>query len=335
MKKNVTKKSILNLLNGKSNDFVSKFFSKPSIVVAIYRNLPSSCREMINRCLSQNPERFYEFENENDFSQIEASKSKLEEFHILSNIDGKYFLNPVFKTTFFHSISKGIKPFFKILHPSKDIESPIKEDFFKFMEIYNFILENEIQIHKNNMITSPLNPIFKEILTKLNFQIRVVNNNQDKNISGFKFLVEPIHKQINIFLLHYFEHLTQNRAKLFKKIDSDVGFEQNLLEIFCTFNFLSSKFIYGFNNFDNYISSEVVVKILGDLATIGLVQFNFVDQTFRISLLLEGFLNNIPRDFDQFKTNIIVETDFKIYIYSEFDYIEHFISYFIRLVCKD
>lgn len=335
--KKQSKKSVLNLLSGKSNDFVSKFYSKPAIVVALYRSLNSTCREIVNRCLSHNPERFYEFENEGIPTQIENSKAKLAEYHVVSQVEGKYVLNPNFKGTFMQSVSKGIKPFFRIVSDENRmvIERSVNEDFASFIEIYNFILENEIRLHKNEPYSSTLNKTFKEILNKLNFQIRVINSSQEKNMSGFKFLVEPINKQVNIILLHYYEFLLQNKTKLFLKVENDVNFEQNLLEVFCSLNFLSAKLTYGLNQFDSYIGSEVVLRMLHDLSSVGLVLFFEKDQTFRVSPLLENYLNQNPKIFEQFKTNIIVETDFKMYVYSEYEFVEHFLGFLRRFIHKN
>lgn len=335
--KKLSKKNILNVLNGKSNDFVTKFFTKPAVVISLYRNLSVTCREIINRCLSTNPEKLYELDSENNISHIEQAKLKLTDYHIISVIDSKLILNSVFKQILVLSMSKGIKQFFKIEQDTRktQLNSNAVLDFEKFMEIYNFILEKEIQVHKHENYISTLNQTFKEVLNKLNFQIRIVNSNQDKNISGFKFLVEPINQQINIILLHYYEFLIQNKLKLFKKIDSDSNFEQNLLEIFCTLNFLSCKYDYSFNSFENYIRTDVVAKVVEDLASIGLLEINKSSQSFRISELLENFLNNNNRVFEQFKTNIIVETDFKMYVYSEFEYVEHFLGCLSRSVYQN
>ena len=332
--KKQSKKSILNLLSGKSNDFVSKFYSKPAIVVALYRSLNSTCREIINRCLSHNPEKFYEFENEGIPAQLESAKTKLAECHIVSQIEGKFVLNPSFKATFLQSVGRGMKPFFRIMATENrlSVEKTVNEDFASFIEIYNFILENEIRVHKNEPYSSSLNKTFKEILSKLNFQIRVINSNQEKNMSGFKFLVEPINKQVNIIILHYYEYLLQSKAKLLVKGEAEANFEQNLLEVFCAFNFLSPKLTYGLNAFDSYIGQEIVLRALRDLSSVGLVHFFEKDQTFRVSPLMENYLNHNPKIFEQFKTNIIVETDFKMYVYSEYEFVEHFLGFLRRFV---
>lgn len=323
-----SRKGILNILNNKSSDYVSRFYRKPATVLAVYRSLSGTCREIVNRLLNQEVESFYPLDNETARGHVSSAIQKLNEYHILVQTGPKYSLNPAFKESLVAGIGRGLPPMFRSLDQGSgmQVESTLNRDYNSFMEVYNFILENEIRREEDGPYTAGLNKTLKEILGKLNFQIKTSAKTQEKNISGFKFLVEPIHRQVNAIVLFYFDYLVSSRAQFGKAIQNDPDFEQNLMEFFCALNFLSPKVTYQFLPEVGRVHKDVVARVFSDLGSIGLFSSGPDKNSFQVSELLEGFLNHSFKTFDQFKTNVIVETDFKIYVYSDFKYVEHLIS---------
>lgn len=323
-----TRKGILNLLNNKSSDFVNRFYRKPATVMAVYRSLSATCREVINRLMNQDADNFYPVDNDSAKEHLNSAIQKLNEYHILTLNGTKYSLNGVFKETLVQAVSKGFARIFRPLEKGNrmEVEDGLTRDYASFREIYNFILENEIRREVDEPYTSPLNKTIKDILGKLNFQIKMSTKTQEKNISGFKFLVEPIHRQINAVVLYYFDYLVANRGQFGSAVQRDPDFEQNLLELFCSLNFLSPKLTYHYVPETGGVHREVVNRIVTDLESIGLFSQTSDKNGFQVSELLEGFLNHSFKTFEQFKTNVIVETDFKLYVYSDFKYVEHLIS---------
>jgi len=75
-----TRKGILNLLNNKSSDYVSRFYKKPATVLAVYRSLSATCREIVNRLLNQDVDGFYPLDSEAAKTHLNSAVQKLNEY---------------------------------------------------------------------------------------------------------------------------------------------------------------------------------------------------------------------------------------------------------------
>ncbi len=107
--------------------------------------------------------------------------------------------------------------------------------------------------------------------------------------------------------------------------------ETDLIELFCEINFLRKENYYTPIFEQINIPRFKLEVIFESLSCLGLVSYDKSLNRLMISELFENFLDSKKSIPNLFKTFIIVENDFKLYAYSNLDYLKFLLSLFTKV----
>lgn len=318
--------TILSLFRDKNQNIQENYFRKDSIVLSIFRFLNQIEQTIIIKNLSHNEENIYL-----NFKKEKHAIENLRSFGILKKKDNLYILNKVFKKTLIKCLSNGRKKLFEKKNIEMEIETSEKDSFKileKWINLYNYMLKNvgcDISSIKLNKDVERI--IEKEqLIVKMDddYQENSMHERKYRRSSGFAFLVQPIHIQINTFILYYVQYLINEKLSKFNPEDKLKDIE--LLEFICQFNFMS-KNNYYIPNFDKIsLPKKFCIKILKTLDSLGLIQFSEFDHKIFLTDLFVNFLDPLKKLSGSYKSHIIIENDFKLYAYSKMEYLVYLLG---------
>lgn len=340
--------TIVRFLKDKGQDLLSKYYARENIVMGVFRFLSTHEQQIIISCLSHNPSKIHL-----EKSKLDKSVKVLQSLGLVQLSENSMALHPVFKSTTISVLSRGHSQLFISKQQSNTLKAEggeelmAEEHFKKWIEVYNYILRNVITKNSSVRPRKKLKKVFGAILKSKGLKIKPEEfqgyeeendrlKEDKKKLSGFGFLIRPLWVQINLVLMYYCEFLMDKaQQSAFQSSISDQGYCADLLDFVFGLNFLDPDHFYIVNQQSTHLSSREVQELLDDLEHIGLVEFDDSgkgERAFRPTKLLIHFLTPNIGSFQSFKTNIIVENDFKIYAYSTLDYVRHFMSKLIRLI---
>ena len=324
--------TILSLVRDKNEHIQENYFKKDSIVLSIFRFLNQIEQTIIIKNLSHNEENIFL-----NHKKEKNSSENLRSFGILKKKDNKYILNKVFKKTLIKCLSKGRNKLFQ----KKNIQMQIEESenySFKILEkwinLYNYMLKNV----GCDISSIKLNKDVERIIEKEQLVVKMDDYNFDSSFKerkyrrsyGFAFLVQPIHIQINRFILYYIQYLMNEKIGGFEGDGRFTDIE--LLEFFCEFNFMARDNYYLPNFEEIRLPKKFCLKILNTLDSLGLIQFSESDKRIFLTDLFVNFLDPLKKLSNSFKSHIIIENDFKLYAYSKMDYLVYLLGKITRII---
>lgn len=339
--------TIVRFLKDKGQDLLSKFYTSDNVVMGVFRFLSTQEQQIVISCLSHNPSKIHL-----EKSQLDKSIKVLQSLGLIQLSENSMVLNPTFKSTLITLLSKGHSQLFiaqkKHTGLKEDDEKIAEEQFKKWVEIYNYVLHDVISANSATRPRKRLKKVFVTILKSKGLKIKPEEfQTQDgendrpkddkKKLSGFGFLIRPLWVQVNLVIMYYCEFLMDKaQQSAFQSSGADFKYSTDLFDFFFGLNLLDSEHFYTINQKSTSLSVVDIQGLLDDLEHIGLIEFENSGKNellFRPTKLLNHFLTPNTGSFRTFKTNIIVENDFKIYVYSTLDYVRHFMSTIIRFVC--
>jgi hypothetical protein len=341
--------TIVRFLKDKGQDLLNKYYSRETIVMGIFRYLGVHEQQIIIQGLSHNPAKIHL-----DKAHLDRSIKLLQSLGLIQMSENSIAIHPVFKSTLISVLARGANNQFIRkkqnigfeIESESDTNSRGNEHFEKWVEVYNYILRNIII--KNNgssPVKKKLKKTFCSILKHKGLKIKpedleVISDDKDrfkeekKKLTGFGFLIQPIWAQINLLIMYYCESLIDKaQQNSFSSTVKDRNFDADLLEFMFGINLLDPSFSYIINYERVRLPKSDVKSILEDLEHVGLIELeekSNPEKGFKLTKLLGHFLTPNISDFQSFKTNIIVENDFKIYVFSTLEYVRHFMSRLIR-----
>ncbi len=176
----------------------------------------------------------------------------------------------------------------------------------------------------------------------------LVMSNHKNNSTCFDFLLDQIKNQVSIFLYSYCKHLFKVKYKYLHKkeerSDKEAVGEGNILNLIFHLSLLFPLVSYSVKKSqetlaDLQLTSEVLNDIMKDLDAVGLLKIKLDDagniKNFATTPLMNNIFNSNIVLERGFKNDIIVETDFKIYAYSNnLDYLEALLNLFTDIKFK-
>ena len=297
----------------KNPQALEQYYSRDAIVSTLFRALDLDCQTIVLKTLSVNQKNLF-LEGKRLKKAIDALKA----LKLIDIIEERYVLNSVFKGTLSRVLSRGLAPVFE--QYERNIIEETNDD--KWTQVYAYILKNVSgQTPKH---------LTKEVIEVLETEGLVINlddfnegrNKQQKSF-GFGFLVQPLMSQINLFMLYFAQFLLRNnfRAK------GDKFDEAELIELFTAICVLHPDYWYISHS---KLPSALQHTIFSTLDSVGLLVYNSKLKSIKVSKLLNKYLDPSKPEVEHYKTNIIVENDFKLYAYSSMDYLKYFLSDVIR-----
>ena len=171
---------------------------------------------------------------------------------------------------------------------------------------------------------------------------------RDKNNSGcFDFLLDTVKNQVSTFLYAYCRHLFKMKYKYLRgeKSQKEAVGEGNILNLVFHLTLLYPVMRYSIGKSQDLINElqlthEIVNDIMNDLDSVGLLKKQQNEDEKKIShFATTPLINNVfnPNVMLEggFKNDIIVETDFKIYAYSNnSEYLEALLDLFTEIKFK-
>lgn len=304
------KARILALLRDRSQEATEQFFQREAIVLALFRSLSAKEQSTVMLCLSHSPERIFMEEK-----QLSEMRKRLQSFGVLRATDAANVLNPTFRATLLRGLAEGLKPLFV------RVEGPAHATDFgmKWTEVYAYILR-----HVSGNSGTALSKGVCAVLDAQKLIVQVETGKRATPSAGFAFLVAPVSAQVNQFLLEYL--LAFDR----KTLGLDVGQAsmQDLMELFCHLSFLPADVPFAIEATHTRLPRAALVQVFGDLASAGLLDFQPQAMRLVASSLLSDFLSSTSQSSRLLPTRIIVENDFRIYVYTQLGYVKYLLSLF-------
>ena len=168
---------------------------------------------------------------------------------------------------------------------------------------------------------------------------------RDKNNSTcFDFLLDSLRNQVSAFLYAYCKHLFKVKYNYLRgdKSQKEAVGEGNILNLIFHLTLLFPLMRYSIKDMQEHLASlhltlEVINDIMRDLDAVGLIKIQTTEDTKQISYFTTTpLINNVFNPNVQleggFKNDIIVETDFKLYAYSNnSEYLEALLELFSEI----
>lgn len=146
----------------------------------------------------------------------------------------------------------------------------------------------------------------------------------NSHTKGFDFLLDSIKNQVQILLYSYVKYLYKIKNKYRDEDNKDIS-EGKILNLILNITLLLPAMSYSmkksFENFKlQHLPQGIIQDILKDLDCVGLIRAKQNEEgtitAFATTPLIHNILSGNTALQQQFKNNIIVETDFKIYAYT-------------------
>ena len=318
--------SLIGILKNKSYDNISKYFENSIIVTTVFRYLPNYEQQIIISLLSLSKIKL--FSNE---EKLKKSISILHSLGLVYENEKQVYLHPMFRNVMLKQLSFGPNMFYKEYMKNDYAIYDNNNCFFKWISIYNIILKDDSNIKQctntNPLISRILNSHGLVYMHSYGLETNKINTKQNEKC--LEFILSPLHIQVNLLLLYIFQSFSND----------DTSSDSLLLSIIFELSYLKTSSQYIINIIDNQISQlrPFIGELFSLMDSIGLISINYEKTTmneivFSPTILIESFLNQPSSKFVQFSNNFILENDFKLYIYSTYDYIRKIISKIIRLI---
>lgn len=334
-----SEKNLLLLLqeNGENNN--PRIYSYKSITTALFRSLNSFEQSTILKLLSSDTLKLETLITSEAESQelLETADLKLckqlkivEKFSKGINEPSYYKLNPFFAKAFKEFLVNGFETIFQV--QEKKLEKCIKqaEQFTK--KLRNLALDGWSNLYRT-MLRGYMSTDFIEIeeLTE-----NMKNTLEGANLTlkssrshkaGFDFLLDSVKNQVGILLHCYCRYIFRIKYKYLKNVETkEAVTEGSILNLLFNMTLLPPTVGYSVkNSSENFkkmgLPENLIQDVLNDLNCVGLITVSRNDnnrvKAFATTPLIFNALNGNSALQEEFKNNIIVETDFMVYAYTQ------------------
>lgn len=340
-------KKLIDILYESKESPGPRIYKNLSITAALFRSLGEFERSVIIKLLSQ-PEVELSIlvngakESQGKLFQCEQTLIKglgvVDKFH--KEIDGPLFhkINPIFRESLTRFLSSGLEQIFEV--NQKNLQKCIEKRESYTKQLNNHAMEGWTTLYANMLEGFMFEELdygdqlekTKELTKNITHTLQesdMILREASSHTKGFDFLLDNIKNQVQIFLYSYVKHLFKIKNSYRNKTNQDVS-EGEILNLILNLTLLVPGANYNVRKdsfFGLNLPEALVQDILFDLDSVGLIKCkktkNAYDKketdTFIITPLLQNILAGNNALQQQFKNNIIVETDFKIYAYSTSD----------------
>ena len=298
----------------KNPQALERYYAKDAIVSTLFRALDLDCQTIIMKTLSVSQKNLFL-----ESKRLKRAMEALRALKLIDMADERYVLNSVFKATLSRVLSQGPRQLFEQSERSMDEETNDE----KWTQVYAYILKN-VSSQTPKQLT-------KEAIEVLDTEGLVVNlddfnegQKQQKSF-GFGFLVQPLTNQINLFMLYLTQYLLRHNFRT----KGDKFDESELIELFCAISILHPDYSY---KPVTRLPQALLSSVFATLESVGLLNYNTRQNTIKTSKLINRYLDPSKGEVESYKTNIIVENDFRLYAYSSMDYLKYFLSEINRFI---
>ena len=292
----------------KSVQALERFYSKDAIVATLFRALDLDCQTIILKTLSVSQKNLFL-----EQKRLNKAMETLRALKLVDVVEERYVLNTTFKTAFSRVISHGPKPLFE--QCDRSVEEAGSDS--KWTQVYAYILKNVSGQTPKHLTREAVDVLDTEGLV-INMDDTGEGQRQQKSF-GFSFLVRPLSNQVNLFMWYLTQYLLRHnfRAKG-EKFD-----ESELIELLCALSLLHPGYLYSPRT---RLPAALLSTVFTTLESVGFLSYNAKQGTVKVTDLLHRFLDPAKAEVESYKTNIIVENDFRLYAYSSMDYLKYFLS---------
>ena len=274
--------------------------------------------------------------------------NKYKMFQKVNSPDGKihFKLERTFGESIKSFIAKGLNTIFQVNQSSiaKCLKEPLKFEeklksraFSKWNNMHKYMLKRTSNV--TNVQDLPPNVVGA-------LEDASLMMSRDKNNSVcFDFLLDNIKSQVSTFLYAYCRHLFKIKYKYLRgdKSNKEAVSEGNILNLIfhLTLLFPTGSYMVKKSNEaleELHLTYELVSDVMTDLDSVGLLRVKEEDgniEFFATTPLIHNIFNSNAILERGFKNEIIVETDFKIYAYSNnSEYMEALLNLFTEIKFK-
>ena len=285
--------------------------------MAHFRHSTPTEQSIIMQCLSHNPARLFVEE-----SALGEARTRLQADGVIRFSDTLTTLSGAYRGSLLKGLFQGLPSAFEPLTVNEDDSSDSIPFEQNWVEVYAYLLRKV-----SGTARSGLSETLKAVFEAQRLVIPAPGereNDRRAGAEGFGFLVDSLSNQVNRVLFDYVSYLDQGRARPAAGL-ADLA---DLLQLFCHLCFLPAgkKFKVHFSKLP--LERSQILRIFDDLGSAGLLKYSSKTESLRLSPLLSNFLSNTQRNSDLFPLHLIAENDFKIYLYSEFEYAKYLLSLF-------
>ena len=349
--------NLLNLLHEGEEGSGPLIFSYKSITTALYRSLTQLEQSIIIKLLSSPQvklETLVTNDSKNRHFLEEAETRLIKTFKIIEkykeDVHGyyQYKLNPNFSNSLKFFLTQGIQDIFvmqkskieKCINEASRFEEKLKIHAYNgWSNLYKYMLN---KLNSRNT-SEELTPNIRETMTTSSLMMTSKGTSDGQ---FFDFLLNSIRNQVSLFLYAYCKFLFKIKYRYLKDHDDnkEAVSEGSILNLLFNLTLLLPMMSFSLKESEEKLSSlqipsKLVQDILIDLDSIGLIQVRVSKEkkvtSFAITPLIHNVLHGSSPLEKEFKHNIIIETDFKIYAYSHnMDYLESLLELFSVTRCK-
>lgn len=307
--------TIFACLLDKNPQALDKFYSRDAVVATLFRSLDLNCQTIILKTLSINQKNLFL-----EAKRLKKAMDMLRSLKLVDLVEDKYALNSVFKSALSRVMSQGLRPLFE--QSERNVAEDANDE--RWTQIYAYILKNVSNQTPKHLTREAIEVLDTEGLVINMDDFNEGTSKQQKSF-GFGFLVQPLTSQINFFMLYLTQYLFRHNFRTKgEKFD-----EAELIELFCALGILHPNYWYRSSS---RLPQALQHTIFSTLASIGLLAYNDKQNIIKASKLLSKFLDPSKPEVEHYKTNIIVENDFRLYAYSSMDFLKYFLSKLTRPV---
>jgi len=350
-------KTLLNLLQEGEEGVGPRIYAYRSITAALFRSLEAFEQSLIIKLLSSNTLQLEIFvaSDPNSKNKLKNAEDKLirqykivEKYKEEVNSPYIYKLNQNFRDSLKQFLCVGLQNIFhmktskmeKCINEQTHFEARLKlHAYGGWSNLYKYML-NRL---KGGSARTELTRNIQETLDSSSLMI---SSRGSADGDCFDFLLDSIRNQVSVFLYAYCKFLFKIKYRYLKDgtADKEAVSEGSILNLLFNLTLLLPMMSFSMKESEEslkilHIPSKLIQDVLSDLDSIGLVKIKMNTQgrvtAFAMTPLIHNVLNGTSPLEKEFKHNIIVETDFKIYAFSkDMDYLESLLSLFSVVKCK-
>lgn len=274
--------------------------------------------------------------------------NKYKMFQKVNSPDGKvhFKLEKMFGESIKYYISKGLNPIFTVKQSSiaKCLKDPVTfEEKLKARAFSNWNNMHKFMLKKTSGLMN-VQDLPPNVVGALEDASLIMSRDRNNSVC-FDFLLDNIKNQVSIFLYAYCKHLFKIKYKYLRgdKANKEAVSECNILNLIFHLTLLFPTGSYSVKKFnetleDLHLTYELVLDVMNDLDSVGLLRVKEEDGNiayFATTPLIHNIFSSNAVLERGFKNEIIVETDFKIYAYSNnLEYMEALLNHFTGIKFK-
>lgn len=365
-----TNKQFLDVLSESVESIGPRIYKFQSMSVGFFKSLSEFHQNLVLKLLcatstdldiilAQSPDL------ENKLAEIESLL--IGRFKIMQKVNSRegkvhFKLEDFFADSIKSFLAKGLETIFpvntatisKCIKYSSQFEEKLKDHAFKrWNNMHKFMLKKTSHVANIEELPSNIVGALEDSNLLMSKDVVVTQGSNGMNSSSgpsnatcFDFLLDNIKNQVSIFLYAYCKYLFRVKYKYLKgnKRDKEAVSEGNIVNLVFYLTLVFPLISYSLKKSQEALAeleltSDVIHDIMMDLDSVGLLKIKLGDDQkisyFATTPLIHNIFNSNVMLEKGFKNDIIVETDFKIYAYSNNpEYLEALLSLFTEIKFK-